>query len=79
MTYQEYFEQLRSEFAKTSERYINTEKKMTQDMDGFFDKALYDEFVKARDAWSAASNDYNGFLSFVERMNINPYDEIPNQ
>lgn len=76
MTYQEYFEKLRTEFALTTDVYIKAEKKLSEEANGFFDKKILEEFTKAKINWQNAANSYNTFLDFARQHNINPTDKM---
>lgn len=76
MTYQEYFEQLRKEFAIKTDAYIKAEKKLTEESNGFIDKQTLEEFTRAKIEWQNAANSYNTFLDFAQQNEINPKDKM---
>jgi predicted HicB family RNase H-like nuclease len=76
MTYSEYFEQLRKEFAFKTDAYLKAEKKLTQEPDGFLDKKILEDFTRAKIEWQNAANSYNSFLDFVRQQKIDPNDKM---
>jgi hypothetical protein len=76
MTYQEYFEQLRTDFAVKTDVYIKAEQKLTEEGNGFLDKKVLEDFTRAKIEWQNSANSYNSFLDFVGQQGINPKDDM---
>lgn len=76
MTYQEYFEKTRKEFAIKTDAYLKAEQALTSQANGFFDKRLLEILVKAQIEWKNAANAYNTFLDFCRKHEVNPNDTM---
>ncbi|PHR45052.1 MAG: hypothetical protein COA32_13710 [Fluviicola sp.] len=77
MTYKEYFQELRKEFALKTDVYIKAEQKLTEEPNGFLNQKTLEEFTRAKVEWQNTANSYNTFLDFIKQYNINPTDEMP--
>jgi hypothetical protein len=75
MTYQEKFEELRSKFAKASNKYMNADKALSE-VSGFGDIGLMEDFANAKGEFEIAGNNYHEFLVFAKRNNAKPEDEF---
>jgi hypothetical protein len=76
MTYKEYFKQLRNEFATKTDEYIKAEKRLTEEPNGFVDKKVFEDYVKAKVTWQNAANSYNSFIDYAKQHQINPDDKM---
>jgi hypothetical protein len=76
MTYQEYFDKLRTEFALKTDAYLKAEKRLTEEANGFLDKKLLEDFTLAKIEWQNAANSYNTFVDFARQHTINPTDKM---
>ena len=76
MTYQEYFETLRSDFALKTDVYIKAEKRLVEESGGFMNKEVVERFTRAKIDWQNAANSYNSFLDFIRQHGINPQDTM---
>jgi hypothetical protein len=74
MTYQEKFDELRNEFAKSSDKYIKADQSLSE-VNGFGDSELIEKFAVAKKDFEIVGNDYHHFLDFAKKNNAKPEDE----
>jgi hypothetical protein len=75
MEYQQYFEQLKKNYAEKSDSFYKKDKEIAQ-INGFGDFRDLPEHARLKNEWEIASSDYFGLLSTVKEKNINPHDEV---
>lgn len=75
MTYQEHFEKLRKKFGEASQALMNADNKLSI-QNGWLNKKIIDDFVKAKIEWQDAANQYNTFLDFARQTGFNPSDTM---
>ena len=75
MTYQEHFNNLRSDFSKTSNKLIAAENQLSE-TNGFGDMDLLNNFYNAKREFQNAANEYYNFLNHAREQKIQPSDEI---
>ncbi|ACU60714.1 hypothetical protein [Chitinophaga pinensis] len=75
MTYREYFEQLRTDFAYKTDAYIKAEKQLTEEP-AFIDEQVMRHFIDAKSAWQMAANKYNALIDFARLHNVNPDENM---
>ena len=62
MTDQERFEQLQKRLIETGEKFMDADKKLSQEK-GFVDAEILANYYSTKKEWQLASNDYYSFLS----------------
>lgn len=71
MTIKEHLISLREDYIIKSENYLKTEKQLSGEANGFFDKKLLDDLSEASTAWRKASDAYHNFLSHIATNKLN--------
>lgn len=69
MTYREHLTLLHKDSAEKMGLYINAESELSN-VNGFFDKSLFDKTAAAKKKWQEAHNKYYNMLSFIKTNNI---------
>ena len=76
MTYQEYYNEVRDDFARMERELNNAEARLANSGNGFVNKSEIDNFLKAKKAWQASANTYNTFLGYIRHKDFDPNDEM---
>jgi hypothetical protein len=75
MTFQEKFDQLRNNFALKSNVYLKSDATLT-DVSGFGDVNSVPNYLKARNEFQEAGNEYHNFLIHFKDSGKEPNDEF---
>lgn len=76
MTYDEYYNEIRKEFALKTTQFINAENSLTASATGFIDKSEIDNYRNAKRDWQTIANTYNTFLDYIRSRDVNPNEEM---
>lgn len=76
MTYQEYYDKIRDDFAMMQHELNNAEAKLANSGNGFVDKSEIDNFLKVKTAWQSSANTYYIFLDYIKTKDFDPSDEM---
>ena len=75
MTYQQKFDELRSDFAEASDKYLKVDKALSE-INGFGDISLISDFSNAKRDFEITGNNYHNFLAIAQKNDAKPNDEF---
>ena len=75
MTYQQKFDELRSDFAEARDKYLKIDKALSE-VNGFGDISLISDFANAKRDFEITGNNYHNFLAFAQKNDARPSDEF---
>jgi hypothetical protein len=77
MTYQQKFQELKTQFSIASQKYITLERELSS-AHSTDDISFSQEYLNSKNEWLGICNSYHGFICYCIQKGVIPEDEIMN-